>query len=61
MLYIYLETEDLQRSTSPIFYEKSGIPKLDDENDDDSLNDIRRVRFSNAPIRVRRKDLWEEK
>ncbi len=56
---IYLESDDIDRSSSSIFYEKPGLSKLD--NDDDSLNDTRRVRFSTAPIRVREKDLFEEK
>jgi len=49
---IYLERDDLDRSTSPIFYEKPGIPKLEDDDNDGSLDDVRRVRFSTAPIRV---------
>ncbi|CAF1261043.1 unnamed protein product [Adineta steineri] len=37
------------RSSTPLFYEKPGLP----ETSDDTLsNDTRRVKFSNAPIRV---------
>ncbi|CAF1110201.1 unnamed protein product [Rotaria sordida] len=42
-------------SSSPIFYEKPGIPEMNDDNNDDltlSPNGTRRVKFSNAPIRV---------
>ncbi|CAF3478133.1 unnamed protein product [Rotaria sp. Silwood1] len=43
-------------SSSPIFYEKPGIPDMNDDDDKGSLtlspNGTRRVKFSNAPIRV---------
>ncbi|CAF4568546.1 unnamed protein product, partial [Rotaria socialis] len=42
-------------SSSPIFYEKPGIPEMNDNDNDDlvlSPNGTRRVKFSNAPIRV---------
>ncbi|CAF0985982.1 unnamed protein product [Rotaria sp. Silwood1] len=45
----YVQDDD--RASSPIFYERPGIPELDDDNQDSS-NSTRRVKFSNAPIRV---------
>ncbi|CAF2493832.1 unnamed protein product [Rotaria sp. Silwood2] len=42
-------------SSSPIFYEKPGIPEMNDDANADltlSPNGTRRVKFSNAPIRV---------
>ena len=43
-------------SSSPIFYEKPGIPDMKDDADNDDMllspNGTRRVKFSNAPIRV---------
>jgi hypothetical protein len=47
-------TQNDSASSSPIFFEKPGIPELDDE-DDVVSSDKRRVRFSTAPIRVREK------
>lgn len=44
--------DDVDPSSSPIFYETEGLPKLEDGDEDDSLNDVRRVRFSTAPLRV---------
>jgi hypothetical protein len=64
---IYLDQNYVQpnsTSSSPIFYEKPGIPEVsDDENDQITLspNGTRRVKFSNAPIRVRRKNYFLEK
>ena len=55
-LWSYLETDYTQvdnRSSSPVFYEKPGIPELPDEI---VSNEARRVKFSHAPIRVRWKD-----
>ncbi|CAF1249877.1 unnamed protein product [Rotaria sordida] len=43
--------QDNDRTSSPLFYERPGIPELDDDNQNPT-NDTRRVRFSNAPIRV---------
>jgi len=44
-------------SSSPIFYEKPGIPEINDDHNNDEImlspNGTRRVKFSNAPIRVR--------
>ncbi|UJR20838.1 hypothetical protein I4U23_023949 [Adineta vaga] len=48
----YHETDHTQgdnRSSSPVFYEKPGIPELPDEN---ISNETKRVKFSHAPIRV---------
>ena len=43
-------------SSSPIFYEKPGLPDMKDDDDNDNLllspNGTRRVKFSSAPIRV---------
>lgn len=44
-------------SSSPIFYEKPGIPEMNDDNDEKDVltlspNGTRRVKFSTAPIRV---------
>jgi len=47
--------QETSRSSSPIFYEKPGLPDVKyDEQDDLTLspNGTRRVKFSNAPIRV---------
>jgi hypothetical protein len=42
-------------SSSPIFYEKPGLLETNDDSNDITLspNGTRRVKFSNAPIRVR--------
>ncbi len=44
-------------SSSPIFYEKPGIPEMNDDHNNNEImlspNGTRRVKFSNAPIRVR--------
>ena len=59
LIYIYLDPDyDNHHSTSssPIFYEKPGLPEMNgDEKEDITLspNGTRRVKFSNAPIRVR--------
>ncbi len=54
-IFIYLDQNSV--SSSPIFYEKPGIPDIkdDDDNEDVTLspNGMRKVKFSNAPIRVR--------
>ncbi|CAF2827741.1 unnamed protein product [Rotaria sp. Silwood2] len=54
---LYLESDYVQddddRESSPLFYEKPGMSELDDDNQDSS-NGTRRVKFSSAPIRVYR-------
>lgn len=49
-------TQQTSRSSSPIFYEKPGLPEMNDDENERSLtispNGTRRVKFSNAPIRV---------
>ena len=58
-LFIYSDVDYVNQdstSSSPIFYEKPGIPEMNDNDNDDlvlSPNGTRRVKFSNAPIRVR--------
>ncbi|CAF3325766.1 unnamed protein product [Rotaria socialis] len=47
--------QENDNESSDIFYEQPGIPELDDDDDDDDnfdQNRTRRVKFSNAPIRV---------
>lgn len=58
---IYLDLDYVHEnstSSSPIFYEKPGIPEIKDDDKDDNImlspNGTRRVKFSNAPIRVRK-------
>ncbi|CAF4113881.1 unnamed protein product [Rotaria sp. Silwood2] len=48
----YVQDDD-DRESSPLFYEKPGMSELDDDNQDSS-NGTRRVKFSSAPIRVYR-------
>jgi len=59
--YFYLDPgyvhQNSTSSSSPIFYEKPGIPEINDDHNNDEImlspNGTRRVKFSNAPIRVR--------
>lgn len=47
--------QETSRSSSPVFYEKPGLPEFKDDNQEEltlSPNGTRRVKFSNAPIRV---------
>lgn len=46
--------EDGAKESSQFYYELPGIPVFEDEpnNDQTPLNHKRRVKFSNAPIRV---------
>lgn len=46
--FFYLDTD----IDSLIYYEIAGLENIDQDENDDSLNDVRRVRFSHAPIRV---------
>ncbi len=55
MIIIYLDENSA--SSSPIFYEKPGLPEIQDDDNNENVtlspNGTRKVKFSNAPIRVR--------
>jgi hypothetical protein len=60
LIFTYSDPDYVNKSStssSPIFYEKPGIPEMKDDDNNDNLtlspNGTRRVKFSNAPIRVR--------
>ena len=55
-MYVFLFSSSVDNDAdSLIYYEIAGIPKFegDEDENDDSLNDVRHVRFSHGPIRVR--------